>query len=253
MALGLAKRIDSIYLEQINDESFLADPRVWSFVFSAVPGAISKGVKTNIEDKVVSPFFNTPNLNSLKRHSVAAIGGMGHKKRRPSKTPTPLPSFAEDGGEQNPLSVLDPQFLRYHQITQQQRRHSYQPLSTYQEQQYAWLNSQSNHIHQQYRQIPVPHNLSTLSEFQLPGKPDGFTRGSLSMESLSQLPLSKSADLMYPHLGVSGFIQPPNEQMGQMRMVNIQGMDLHGGLSTNLSIPNINSFEENNWQWQNPQ
>lgn len=149
MALNFAKSFDSIYLDGLTEASFTADSRVLEFTKAAVHGSICTSVKTN---NVPEGFFVAPpNVSSLKRHSVAAMGGGSQKKRRPSKQimTSVMPSFMEESGNdigrslnQGGGGMADPQLLRYQQMSQ--RRHSYQPLTSYQEQQqqFAFLQSQ---------------------------------------------------------------------------------------------------------------
>ena len=138
MGLGLAKDFAAVSLDGVTETSFTADPRVLSFLKNVKQGSICLSVKTNT---IPEGFMITP-PSSLKRHSVAVIGGV-HKKRRPSKTPGPfMPSFKEDSNEIGNNQMVDPHLLRYQQMSQ--RRHSYQPLSSYQEQQFSFLQQSQN-------------------------------------------------------------------------------------------------------------
>ncbi|KAJ3322142.1 hypothetical protein HDV06_003593 [Boothiomyces sp. JEL0866] len=137
MALLLAKSYESICIESFNENSFLGDKRVLEFEAAAKEGTICKGVKSNT---LPENFLSNPNM-SLKRNSVVSLQN-ANKKRRPSK-PMVTPMSSAMGMEntmQMPLN--DPLLLRYQQQLSQ-RRHSYQPLTSYQEQQYAWMASQA--------------------------------------------------------------------------------------------------------------
>ena len=201
-ALNLAKSFDSIYLEGLTDDSFTADSRVLDFLKTATHGSICSSVMTN---NMPGGFVTAPsNFSPLKRHSVAAMGGGSQKKRRFSKQAIMhgMPSSIEENKvEGRNMQLLDPQ--RYQQIYQ--RRHSYQPLTLFQEQQHQFNFLQASHpnvigkpqLNPMIRQIvPMGMNQEPFEmQHQVSRKPYG--RSSISYE---QLPVNLSMQKQKPRL-----------------------------------------------------
>jgi hypothetical protein len=140
-----------------------------------------------------------------------------------------MPSFPEEGGEQN-MPYRDSQYERYQHTGQ--RRLSLQVLSTYQPQ-YAWLVQDPLFIRQSQ---PMSHNFHTLPESSLPGKSDAFING-FSMESLAQSPVLNPT--------VSAFVRQPNNQIANQVQMLVSNIPIQNGLQTNMPFPS--------WTWPHNQ
>jgi hypothetical protein len=135
VAVNMAKSANGIHIHS-NMSPFDVEPRVLQFEKGAIHGKICTAVKINqIPEGLIPP----SNMNfAAKRNSISSITPYT-KKRRSSK-----PSIGSVEDSIGPLlsrTINDPQFLHYQQQFGN-RRHSYQPLTSYQEQQFAWMHAQ---------------------------------------------------------------------------------------------------------------
>lgn len=252
-ALSVAKTFDSIYLSNVVESSFASDPRVIKFLSTAVSGEICKGVLTVVIDEALVPTGPPkPAVKPLiKRNSVSSLIS-ATKRRRMSKTP-PLSTFVEDisssGSQQT--RVFTPKLQ-----AQFRRRHSYQPLTPYQEQQYSWITTGNMPLlrstpspafypmsigdyQQSFRAQPLQRNMS--SDFSLEKSPlstDFIVGSSYQMNraennlpmyqmfgTFCQEPIQnplvpKSTEMLFPHLS-NVLIQPMEVDSQTMPMLDI--------------------------------
>ncbi len=219
MALSLAKNINSISTEGVTDASFASDPRVSSFLFSAIPGEICSGVKTN---NIPEGFSTARPISSMKRHSVSSIGGP-QKKRKSSKTPL-VPTFKEHVEYSGSAPMLDHQDLRFQQISQ--RRHSFQSLTSYQD---SWLSQQEQQQQLKMSLNPYQKQQNVLSmnyvppyhlQEHFPAMPPkeylNFYPRSLSLENLIGNQDDKGLGLNYRQA-----FQPPDPVDGMQERMNL--------------------------------
>jgi hypothetical protein len=135
-AVALASSLDALQLANYQPTSFEPDPKVIQFEHNAKEELVCEGVRLQISKDVSS----AAPLASFKRNSLSTMGGLLKRKRTLSKSSFVDSPFLESSNQSN-VSITDPNFIRYHQMASQ-RRHSYAPLSSYQEQQFAWMNQQ---------------------------------------------------------------------------------------------------------------
>ncbi|KAJ2998073.1 hypothetical protein HDV02_004898 [Globomyces sp. JEL0801] len=135
-SLMLAHTFDSIHVDGITEQHLTFDDRMIDFNGSLIPNQVCKGILTN---RIIEP--DLPVNIFGKRNSIVSTMNSG-KKRRASKVSLSGYSPSPDEDKTRLLANQDPNFVRYQQLSQ--RRHSYQPLTSYQEQQYAFVQSQNN-------------------------------------------------------------------------------------------------------------
>ncbi|KAI8913690.1 hypothetical protein EDD86DRAFT_245302 [Gorgonomyces haynaldii] len=146
-ALAIVSRIQNLFIENLNPENFFADPRVTTLLAGLGPGGILKSVPPPVLPEAIpmgslGPGFQMIHVNmpELERRgsfvSTASSEMMPPLNRRASVMST---SSSVDFDVENSASIpskredLRPMFL--------QRRHSFQPVTPFQEQQYQWLAS----------------------------------------------------------------------------------------------------------------
>jgi hypothetical protein len=132
-ALSMATSFSSIEGIGLNDALFDLNNSFVHFHQNSSHGSICSSVKSHY---IQNEKLNSIQHNFLKRHSTTGYPVGNTKKRRNSK-------IVGVGGDENIMIrsdvSLDSQLLRH--PSQLQRRHSYQPLTSFQEQQLAWINS----------------------------------------------------------------------------------------------------------------
>jgi hypothetical protein len=243
-AAKLASTLSALHLADFQATSFEPDPKVIQFEYSAKEDIVCEGVKVQVSTGIAP----TAPLASLKRNSLASLGGFT-KKRRGSKASLLGSPYLDTSGQSQLSSIADPNFIQYHQMSQ--RRHSYAPLSTYQEQQFQWLDPLPNN--QNLFQMQMPGNMMMLQPPRLSMDYTPAVRSKLG--NTDELP--KSAGSSQPFM----FNQMPFDQLNTLNFMQPNGyqdpelfQDSIPNQSTSfIDTSQSQSFMDNSWQWQQQQ
>jgi hypothetical protein len=262
-AINIASDLKALHLSEFDFTSFEPDPKIIQLEYASKQGEPCESIKSELSANANAT--QNAAFATLKRNSLAAMGNAS-KKRRNSK-PSALGSPFLDDSLQSRSSITDPNFIRYHQLASQ-RRHSYAPLTSYQEQQFAWMNQQQNltqsSLSPQFHLQPLSHISQSNTSIGIQQPPrlnisENYTPMVRSKLGVSNdVPKSASIaqnPMMYSQLPFQPLSENQMNMMLSNDMIQQPIFDPIPNQNTNFidTSQSQGYMDQNSWQWTQEQ